>query len=271
MSAAPSGCASAGSMGQTYHVAEFHDLERAIDELYAGALDSFTSERDALAKRLKAEGDDDGASRVRALRKPVRSAWAVDRLAREDRPAIEELAALGQRLRTAQQRALSGAGAEELRDRSEERRRMVTALARRAAGLLGEDEPPAAALEDITATLEAATIDEGAARLVLAGRLAKPLPRPSGFGNVVGLRPVQGERSAASPGPSAAEERAEQRRHDRELKTAEERERKARERVERLRTEIDRLQRSISDTRDELRAAEADARGAGVEVRRLRR
>lgn len=148
---------------------------------------------------------------------------------------------------------------------------MVTALARRAAGLLGEDEPPAAALEDITATLEAATIDEDAAQLVLAGRLTKPLPRPSGFGDVVGLRPVQGERSAASPGPSAAEERAEQRRHDRELKTAEERERKARERVERLRAEIDRLQRSISDTRDELRAAEADARGAAVEVRRLRR
>jgi hypothetical protein len=247
------------------------DLERAIDDLYAAGPDVFTGERDALARRLKAEGDDEGARRVRALRKPVRSAWAVDRLVHDDRPAVEALVAAGERLRAAQQRALSGAGADELRDRSDERRRMVNALARRAADLLGEAEPPAAAVEDITATLEAASIDADAAELVLAGRLAKPLPRPAGFGDVVGLHPVQGKPSAREPSPSAADERAERRRHERELRAAEDREKKTRDRVERLRAELDRLQTSLSETRDELRAAEADARGAALEVRRLRR
>jgi hypothetical protein len=247
------------------------DLERAIDDLYAGSPESFTTGRDALAKRLKDGGDDDGARRVRALRKPVRSAWAVDRLVHDDRAAVEALVAAGERLRTAQQRALSGAGPDELRDRSEERRRMVNTLALRAADILGEAEPPAAVVEDITATLEAASIDEDAAELVLIGRLAKPLPRPAGFGDVTGLRTVPGKPSAPEGSPSAAEERAERRRHERELKSAEDREGKTRDRVERLRAELEGLQTRLSETRDELRAAEADARGAALEVRRLRR
>jgi hypothetical protein len=244
-------------------------VDEAIDELYGESPEAFTAARDALVKRLRAEGDAEGVARVRTLRRPVRSAWAVNRLVREDRAGVEGLIAVGARLRTAQQRALSGAGVDELRERSEERRKLISGLTQQALELLGAAEP-AAAVEDIAATLEAASIDEGAAGLVLAGRLTKPLPRPAGFGDVTGLRPVasSGTREAE---PSPAEDRAEERRRQRELRVAEDRERKARDRVERLRTELEALQTRVAEKKDELRAAEADARGAAVEAKRLRR
>jgi hypothetical protein len=248
------------------------DTERAIDELYAHDPDAFAVARDALSKRLKTEGDAAAAARVRALRKPVRSAWAVNRLVRENRAGVEDLVTVGAGLRAAQQRALSGAGADELRERSEERRRLVSGLTQEATGLLGDGQAPAPMVEDIAATLEAASIDEDAARQVLAGRLTKPLPRPTGFGDVTGLRPVpsSGKREAA-PERSPEADRAEERRRARELRAAEERERKARARVERFRAEIEDLQKRIGAKREELRGAEAEARGAAVEARRLRR
>lgn len=247
------------------------ELEGAIDGLYARPPEEFTAARDALAGELKGAGDDQAAKRVRALRKPVRSAWAVNRLVREDRDAVQELIAVGERLRAAQRRALSGGGADELRERSEERRKLVSTLTQRAARSLGEADPPAAAVEDIAATLEAASIEEEAAAAVLEGRLTKPLPRPAGFGDVVGLKTIPGGKQAEVPEPSAAEERAEQRRHQRELKAAEDRERRGRERVDRLRAELERLQVNAAQKKEELRAAEAEARGAAVDLRRLRR
>jgi hypothetical protein len=247
------------------------DLQEVIDDLYARTPEEFTAARDELAKELKADGDAERAKAVRALRKPVRSAWAINRLVREDRDAVQELIAAGERLRAAQRRALSGGGADELRERSDERRKLVGGLVQRAAGLLGDGEPPAPAIEDIGATLEAASIDDAAASAVLEGRLTKPLQRPAGFGDVVGLKTIPGCGGEGPSEPSPAEERAEQRRHERELKTAEDRERKARARIDRLRSELERLQASTAEKKEELRAAEADARGAAVDVRRLRR
>jgi hypothetical protein len=252
-------------------MAEPADLQRAIDDLYVRTPEEFTAARDELAKDLKAGGDAEGATAVRALRKPVRTAWAINRLVREDRDAVQELIAAGERLRAAQRRALSGGGADELRERSDERRKLVGGLVHRVARLLGDGEPPAAAIEDIGATLEAASIDDAAAAAVLEGRLTKPLQRPAGFGDVVGLKTIPGGRGQEPPEPSAAEERAEQRRHERELKAVEDRERKARARVERLRAELERLQASTAEKKEELRTAEADTRGAAVDVRRLRR
>ena len=58
-----------------------NELESRIDDLYALPLERFTPERDALAKELAADGDRAGAARVKALRKPVVAAWAVNALA----------------------------------------------------------------------------------------------------------------------------------------------------------------------------------------------
>jgi len=243
-------------------------VERAIDELFIAPPEGFTQARNALAKRLKDEGDAGSARRVGALRKPVRSAWAVNRLMHEDRSAVEELLQVGEQLRLAQRRALSGGDAEELRRRSEERRKLVTELTRRAARALGRDSAPAT-IEEVAATLEAASADEDAARQVLDGRLSKPFARPAGFGDVAGLKVVPGTGGQERPGPPA-EHGAERASREREIRAAERRERQMRERAERMRAEVMAMEERLTERREKLAAAEAEARGAAVELKRLR-
>ena len=48
-----------------------------IDELYGLPLEDFVAQRDALAKRLRADGDRDAAAAVKKLPKPTRAAWAA--------------------------------------------------------------------------------------------------------------------------------------------------------------------------------------------------
>jgi hypothetical protein len=242
------------------------DLERAIDELYVAPPEGFTESRNSLAKRLEDGGDTKGAARVRGLRKPLRAAWAVNQLVSQDRAAVKELIAAGGRLRAAQRRAMSTKGAEGLRERSVERARLVNELTRRAAGALGP-EPPAAVTEDIAATLEAASTDEEAARVVLEARLSKPLPRPAGFGEILGLKVVP-ESGSEEPPPHESTDKAA---HKPALRGAERRERQARDRVERLKAEVAALKKRVDEREDQLRAAQAEARGATAELRRLRR
>jgi hypothetical protein len=65
-------------------------LESAIAEVYGGPLEDFVRRRDSLAKELRSAGDRESASRVKGLRKPSRTAWALNLGARE---AIEPLVA----------------------------------------------------------------------------------------------------------------------------------------------------------------------------------
>jgi len=247
---------------------ETEDEERAIDELFVAPPEAFTESRNALGKRLKEGGHAEAARRVGALRKPVRSAWAVNRLVHEDRSAVEELLQVGEQLRQAQRRALSGGDADQLRQSSEERRRLVTGLTRRAGRALGQ-EPTPAVIEEIAATFEAASADEDAARQVLEGRLSKPFARPAGFGDVVGLKVVPGGASEEPPGPPA-DDGAERTSREREVRAAERRERQLRERAERLRAEVAGMEDRMAERREKLRAAEAEARGATVDLKRLR-
>jgi hypothetical protein len=247
---------------------ETEDLERAVDELFTAPPEGFTQARNALAKRLKDQGDGGSARRVGALRKPVRSAWAVNRLAHEDRSAVEELLQVGEQLRLAQRRALSGGDAEGLRRRAEERRKLVTELTRRAARDLGKDPAPAV-IEEVAATLEAASADEDAAGQVLEGRLSKPIARPAGFGDVAGLQVVSGTGGEEQVGPSA-ESSAERASREREIRAAERRERQMRERAERMRAEVAAMEERLAERKEKLGAAEAEARGAAVELKRLR-
>ncbi len=248
---------------------ENEDLERQIDELFVAPPEGFTEARNALAKRLRDQGDAEAARRVGALRKPVRSAWAVNRLVHEDRSGMEGLLHVGEQLRLAQRRALSGGDADELRRRSEERRKLVTELTRRAARTPGGDPGPAV-VEEIAATLEAASADEDAARQVLEGRLSKPFARPAGFGDVAGLKVVPGTGGREVPGPPA-EDAAERASREREIRAAERRERQTRERAERMRAEVTAMEERLAERREKLREAEAEARGAAVDLRRLRR
>jgi hypothetical protein len=243
-------------------------LDKAIDELFVAQPEEFTEARNNLAKQLKAGGDAEGAAHVMALRRPTRSAWAINRLVRDDRAGVQELLSAGDRLRAAQVKALTRKGAPGLREASIERDRLVNQLARRAGQTLG-DQPPAALLDEIAATLEAASVDASAARELLEARLSKPLPRPTGFGDVLGLRVVEeagveGGSSSTRKSPSAAV-------MNREIREAERRAHTAEGRVTRLREELSSLRVRVSEREQQLKAAEAEARGATAALKRLQR
>src|SRR4030095_13961536 len=68
------------------------ELETAIPAVYRGPLDEFVSRRDALAKQLRAAKRREDADRVKALRKPSRTAWVLDSIVHEDPLVLEQLA-----------------------------------------------------------------------------------------------------------------------------------------------------------------------------------
>lgn len=229
-------------------------------------------QRDALAKELRAAGDAEDAARVRAQRKPVVSAWALNRLAREESGAVAALLSLGERLRAAQQRAISGGDVDALRRAIDERRGAVSSLARAASRILEAAGVGAAShRNDLTSTLEAAAADEEAAELLRSGRVVKPLRPPSAFGEQ-GLRLLEG--GGRVPAPTAGEptdaDRARRVREvERELAAARRRERSAEAHVDRARRRLEELEGKRAEARDALKAAEAERRGAAVETRRL--
>jgi hypothetical protein len=155
------------------------DLDEAADELYAISPDDFMARRTALAKQAKEAGEKLLAKQITALRKPTRSAWLVNLVARAEPERLADLVELGDALQQAQQ-AMDG---EALRRLSRDRRTMIDTLARRA-GELGRDEghPPAdGAVQEVSQTLQAALGDPAIAELVQAGRLHQPLTY-GGFG-----------------------------------------------------------------------------------------
>jgi hypothetical protein len=69
------------------------ELTAAILALYQAPLDEFISRRDALAKQLRADKRRDDAALVKALKKPGRMAWVLDRIVGDDAESVERLAA----------------------------------------------------------------------------------------------------------------------------------------------------------------------------------
>ena len=69
------------------------ELETAIPAVYRGPLEAFVSRRDALAKQLRAAKRREDADRVKALRKPSRTAWVLDNIVYEDPASIDQLSA----------------------------------------------------------------------------------------------------------------------------------------------------------------------------------
>jgi len=148
------------------------------DDLYGLALDAFVPGRDALAKRLRAEGDRAAADEVKALRKPSVAAWAVNQTVRTQPKAARALWDAGDALIAAQEDLLGGSGdAAALRSAVEGERAAVDALVEAARGLLTSEgrDLGEATLERVRETLHAAAIDPDAREEVAAGRATREL------------------------------------------------------------------------------------------------
>ncbi|HEX3202067.1 MAG TPA: hypothetical protein VHW42_09060, partial [Actinomycetes bacterium] len=157
--------------------------ELAGDELFGLPPEEFVATRDEVARRLRREGDTEAARRVKALRRPSLSAWAVNQLARSQQRALEGLLVAGERLRAAHQAALAGGDAADLRAATRAEREAVAGLVSAALDRLREAGHPTTETtrDRIAATLHAGAASPEAADLVRHGRLTADLD-PSGFG-----------------------------------------------------------------------------------------
>jgi hypothetical protein len=240
---------------------------REIEQLWTLPLEDFTRSRDELAKRAREEGDQESAKEIKALRKPSVAAWAVNQLARERASEIKKLLKLGEALREAQRKTLEGGGADALRSKATERRRLVDGLAEAAGALLEAAGHPStrATLDRISGTLTAATVDPDVAQAVGSGTVQRDEPPPSGLEELAALVPSGGTRSRSSGGTASAAERSRTARAKERVAKLEEEASDAEERARELRTESDRAAREAD--RAARRAAEAEERAARLRDR----
>jgi hypothetical protein len=176
-------------------------LDAAVTELYTADPESFTARRGALAAQAREAGDAATAKKIAGLRKPTRSAWLINQLVHSDPRVPARLAELGDQLRTAQA-ALDGP---KIRELSAVRRRLIEDLARQAFQLAGQDAPPAAMREELTATFGAALADPAVTEQLATGTLLRAAHRadfsPGGPG--LTLVPPRGGSTAAAPATRA--------------------------------------------------------------------
>ncbi|MFG1921448.1 hypothetical protein [Cryptosporangium sp. NPDC048952] len=265
-------------------------LDDVADELYGLDPGSFTAVKTAREKEARAAGDRDLAAQIKALRKPSMSAWLTNQLIRERKDQIEPLLALGEQLRELQ----ASVSAEQLRALTQQRHRLVYAVAQEARALgheRGQTVTDAVARE-LEQTLHAALGDPEAAEAVRSGRLISGL-QYAGFGPVSPSSAAAPAKKAAAPvrKDDLAEkraERAEQLRQARveaqevldraraglvdaeasrdeaaaELASAEERLTEARDRVDQIKLDLDDAEEAAEAADHELKGARRAAQNA---------
>ena len=182
-------------------VPEAHSAD--VDRLYALPLEEFTQERDELAKRLRKEGDRDGAAVVKALKKPSVAAWAVNQV-RRDRPEdVRRLLDVTEELHRVY-KGLSAAGARErLAEAADMQRDLIRSLVRCGEQLLeaGGHSASEQTLGKIADTLRAAALDEDLREQVSAGRVVKE-QHAAGLGPLETLpAPAKKPKARKPPGP----------------------------------------------------------------------
>lgn len=151
-------------------------VQDAIDELYAIDPHEFMERRTALATQARTT-DKAAAKSIAALRKPTRSAYALNRLVRADPDAAQRLADLGQQLVAAQE-SLDGA---RMRELSTLRRGLVEELADEAFEAAEVRSAPPALRDEVVSTLNAAVADQSVIEQLRTGTLLRSA-RWDGFG-----------------------------------------------------------------------------------------
>ncbi len=209
------------------------------ETLYGLPLEEFTAVRDDLAKAHRKAGRKDDAERVGALRKPVLSAWVVNRLARDERETMQALVDAAAAIR-------SGADGSERAFRDALDR--LTASARSL--LVAEGRAPDPTLQQVSATLRAGAASDPDA--LLAGTLTQPI-EAGGFGPMAGATPASTRsRRSRSEAVARVDRRAVER---------------ARRGVSDARDEVRRLERAANAAEREARKAREAAEAARSRLR----
>jgi hypothetical protein len=243
------------------------ELPPAADALYGLPLERFTVERNALAKRLRGEGDREAAKRVAALRKPSVAAWTINQLVRSRPKDVTEFARAAAALRDAQAALIERRGSSAaLREARAAEREAADRLVELARGLFpGGREAGQATLERVAATLHAATAEEEVLAAVLSGRLLTER-EPSGFGDLQVELPDAPPAVAVEPEETQPDESQRAQAEEAERVAAQAREAAERERRERIAA----LRAELEDAVQARERAEAALEDARAEEARLR-
>ena len=220
---------------------------KAVEDLYGGDLEDFTARRNDAAKQLRAQGDGEAAQRVKALKKPSRGAWAINRVSASDARLRKELLDAGAKLRKAQENLVAGAGDSAGLREAGERERAAVEGALQAARAVSEHAGATlspAVLERVRKTLHAVALDEDVRRDFERHRLTTE-HEAAGLGGL----------SAVGSAPARKRD-AEKRRRD-ELRAAE--------------AEVERLDARRLDAEREAEEAREAAEGAQRELKRASR
>ena len=261
------------------------DLKTAADDLYALSPDDFIERRKQLVAEARQAGDRELATQINQLRRPTRSAWLLNLLARHEPEALAALLELGAALQDAQQR-MAG---DELRQLSAERRKTVDTLARRAVELGREHgySAPEGAVQEVGQTLQSALGDPEIADVIRAGHLTQAVTYggfgPTDLASALGASlptkaPSQPKEQAVSTEPAAAADPKQRRQAEKAAKDARERataDRKAAEsaeaEAEAATQRADELADQVESLRSQLRQAEAAEREARETARAARK
>jgi hypothetical protein len=260
------------------------DLKTAADELYAVSPDDFIERRKQLVAQARQARDRELATQINQLRRPTRSAWLINLLARHEQEAVTALLELGAALQDAQQR-MAG---DELRQLSAERRKTVDTLARRAVELGREHDysAPEGAVQEVGQTLQSALGDPEIADLIRAGHLTQavtyggfgPTDLASALGASLPTKAPSQPKKAVSTEPAPPPDPKQRRQAEKAAKDAREQATVTRKAAESAETEAeaatqraDELADQVESLRSQLRQAEAAEREAREAARGARK
>jgi hypothetical protein len=260
----------------------------AVDRLYGLPREDFVGERDALAKKLRADGRREEAAAVKALGKPTVAAWAANQAVRSQKKTARELWKAGDELSRAHEAVVAGKGSgAKLREATERERAAVERLVDAARGLLSASggDLSEATIERVRETLHAGAIDPAAREEVAGGRSARERTPQGLFGGAADVFAVQPARTRAATAEPKAKpkgddpaagrrERAEaaarrreeaaSRKREREQAAARERELKAAmERVDKAQRALAQAEERSARAAERLEEARATEREAG--------
>lgn len=268
------------------------DFEEAADALYAAPAADFIATRNELAKQLKADGDQLGSTRLKALRKPTVAAWVANLVARSLPDELDDLLALGDEFRE----ATADLDGDRLRDLTPKRHQLLDKLSKEAARLASDEGQKVSADvgQKLRETLDAALIDPAAGDALREGRLSSAL-RHVGFGVVdengepSNVTPLTDERrqaardrrkaqqaesdkeSAATRTKREAAERAEEEREAAEKAKAKQAFEDAVTAAQEAEATVENLDNQLDDAREALAEAQELVKRLGAELDEARR
>jgi hypothetical protein len=228
------------------------DFDAAVAQAYGVAPGDFTATRSQLAKDNPAL-----AKRLRELRRPTMSAWAVNLLARSAAEEVGWLLDVGVQLRDA------WASGDHIGGLEQRRSELIARLVRMARELAADAGQPLRepAAREIEETLQAATIDPDVAADVRAGRLAKPRSHAGfGLGAPPGAASMPAAPAAPRPAkPGPAKRRPGERDHEAELSRLEDEHRAAADRWTTASSDLAEWDERVEEVRREVAEADDEA------------